>query len=101
MEIEHVARERFAARRTTEHERQLTIRRGLLRQIVVHAQRRLAFVVHEVLGHRAAGVGRDVLHRRRIGRRGDDDDRVVHRAGFASASRTTDATVDAFWPIAT
>ena len=44
VEIEHVAGERFAARRTTQHERQLAIRGGLLGQVVVHAQRRLALV---------------------------------------------------------
>ena len=68
VEIEHVARERLAARRATQHERELAIRGGLLGQVVVHAERRLALVVHEVLGHRAARVGRDVLHRRRVGR---------------------------------
>ena len=36
--------------------------------------------VAEVLAHRAAGVRRDVLHRRRIGRRGRDDDGVLHGA---------------------
>ncbi len=82
MEIEHVARERLAARRTTQHERELAVRGGLLRQVVVHTQRRLALVIHEVLGHRAARVGRDVLHRRGVGRRRDDDDRVLHRAGL-------------------
>ena len=43
----------------------------------------MPFVVHEVLGHRAAGVGGDVLHGRWIGRAGDDDDRVLHRARLA------------------
>src|SRR6185437_9385181 len=85
VEIEDVARKGFAARRAAQHERELTIRRRLLRQIVVDAQRRLAFVVHEVLGHRATRVGRDVLHRRGIRRRGDDDDGVLHRARFLQA----------------
>ena len=41
-------------------------------------------VVEEVLAHRAARVGGDVLDRRRlVGGRGDDD-RVVHRAGSSS-----------------
>src|SRR4029079_12343607 len=44
VEIEHVARERFAAGRTTKHERQLAIRRGLLRKIVVDAERRASLV---------------------------------------------------------
>ena len=80
MEVEDIARKCFASGRTTQDERQLAIRRGLLGQIVVHAQRRLTFVVHEVFGHRCARVWRDVLHRRRIRRRRDDDDRVRHRA---------------------
>jgi hypothetical protein len=37
-------------------------------------------VVTEVLAHRAAGVGREELHRGGIGGRRGDDDRVVHRA---------------------
>ena len=41
---------------------------------------RVLAVVHEVLAHRAAGVGSDVLERRRVGRGGRDDDRVLHRA---------------------
>src|SRR3989449_8113903 len=40
-----------------------SIRRGLFRQVVVHAQRRFFLIVHEVLGQRAAGVRRDGLHR--------------------------------------
>ena len=43
-------------------------------------ERRLALLVHEVLGHRAAGVGGDVLERGRVAGAGGDDDRVVHRA---------------------
>ena len=80
VEIEHVARVRFAARRAAKHERDRAVRGGLLREIVVHAERRLPLVVHEVLGHRASRVRRDVLHRRGIRRGGDDDDRVVERA---------------------
>src|SRR5476651_1683794 len=37
-------------------------------------------VVAEVFAHRAAGVGREELHRRRIGRGGGHDDGVFHRA---------------------
>ena len=85
MEIEHVTRIRFTPRRTTQHQRQLTIGRRLLGQVVVHAQRGLAFVVHEVLGHRATRVGRDVQHGRRIGRRRRHDDRVLQRAGLAQS----------------
>ena len=64
VEVEHVARIRLASRRTAQHERELAVRRGLLGQVVVDAERRLPLVVHEVLGHGAAGVRRDVLQRR-------------------------------------
>ena len=51
----------------------------MLGQVVVDAQR-VPAVVEEVLAHRAAGVGRHVLDRRRlIGGRGHDD-RVLQRA---------------------
>ena len=85
MEIEHVAGKRFAARWAAQHERELPVRGGLLGEIVVHAEGRLALVVHEVLRHRGARIGRDVLHRRRVGRRRDDDDGVLHRALFLQA----------------
>src|SRR3954469_12147316 len=79
MQIEHVARIGFAARRTAQQQRHLAVGDGLLGQIVidddgVHA------VVAEVLAHGAAGERRDVLHRRRIGRGGGDDDRIFQRA---------------------
>src|SRR2546427_5479827 len=34
-----------------------------LREVVIHAQRRLLLVVHEIFGHRTARERRDVLHR--------------------------------------
>src|SRR5256714_9568838 len=83
VQIEHVARVGLATRWPPQHQRQLSVRGGLLRQIIVDAERRPPFVVHEVLGHRASTVRRDVLHRRRIRRRRDDDDRKLHRSHFA------------------
>ena len=44
-------------------------------------------LVQEVLAHGAAGVGREVLERRRVGGGGGDDDRVLHRAVLLAASR--------------
>ena len=41
---------------------------------------RVALAVAEIFAHRAAGVGRDVLHRRRIGRGGRHHDGVLHGA---------------------
>src|SRR3954449_9630380 len=81
MQIEHVARIGFAARRAAQQERHLAVGDGLLGQIVidddgVHA------VVAEILAHGAAGEGGDVLHRRRIRGGGGDDDRIFQRALF-------------------
>ena len=80
MEVEDVARERLAPRRAAQQQRHLAVRVGVLRQVVVHAQRVLA-LEQEVLAHSGAGVRRHPLHRRRLVRGGGDDDRVVHRAG--------------------
>ena len=49
MEIEHIARERLAARRAAEHQRELAVRGGLLREVVVHGQREL------IIGDRQTG----------------------------------------------
>ena len=53
--VEHVAGIRLAAGRTTHQQRQLPIRAGLLGQVVVDDQRVLP-LLHEVFGHRRAGV---------------------------------------------
>ena len=82
VEVEDVARVRLAARRAAEQQRELAVRDGLLREIVVDDER-VAAGVAEVLGHRDAGVRRDELQRRRLRRAGDDDRRVLHRAGLA------------------
>src|SRR5258708_6201698 len=79
MQVEHVARIGFTARRTAQQQRHLAIGDGLLGQIVidddgVHA------VVAEIFGHGAAGERRDVLHRGRIGSGRGDDDRIFQRA---------------------
>src|SRR5207245_5408433 len=68
--------------RWTPHEQgYLSIRLGVLGQIVVDDERVL-LVVAEELPHRAAGERRDVLHRRGIRCACDDHDGVVHRALF-------------------
>ena len=77
MEIEHVPRISLAPRRPAQQQRNLAIGDGVFRQIVVDAQR-VAAAVAEVFAHGAAGVGRDVLERRRVGRTRLDDDRVAH-----------------------
>jgi hypothetical protein len=81
VQIEHVAGEGFAARRAAQQQRHLAVGHGLLGQVVVDDQRVLPAVA-EVLAHRAARIGRHVLHRGRLRRRGGDDDGVVHRAGL-------------------
>src|SRR3984957_7374656 len=81
MQIEHVARIGFAARRAAQQQRHLAIGDRLFRQIVVDHQRMHA-VVAEEFAHRAAGERRQELHRRRIGSGGGDDDRIFERAMF-------------------
>src|SRR5215472_2433625 len=79
VQVEHVAGIRLAPRGTAKQQRDLTVRPGLLREVVVDDERVLAAVA-EVLAHGAAGIGRDVLHRGGLGCRGGDDDGVRHRA---------------------
>src|SRR6266581_2880047 len=79
MQVEHVAGIGLAARRAAQQQRHLAIGHRLFRQIVidddgVHA------VVAEVFAHGTAGERRDVLHRRRVGSGGRDDDRIFQRA---------------------
>src|SRR6185436_559718 len=79
VQIEHVARIGFAARRAAQQERHLAVGDGLLGQIVIDDDSVHA-VVAEIFAHGAARERRDVLHRRRIGCGGRDDDRIVERA---------------------
>jgi len=81
--VEDVAGVGLATGRAAEQERQLAVGDGLLREVVVDAEGRLALAVHEVLGHRRAGVGGQVLERGRVAGAGGDDDRVVHRPVLA------------------
>ena len=83
MGVEDVARISLAARRAAEQERQLSVGHGLLREVVVDAEGGHPLAVHEVLGHRRAGVGGEVLERGGVAGAGGDDDRVVHRAILA------------------
>ncbi len=79
MEIEHVARIGFAARRTAQQQGNLTVTPGLLGQVVVNDQGVLTTVA-EVLAHGASGIRRDVLQRGGFGGGGGDDDGVLHGA---------------------
>ncbi len=85
MKIEDIPRVRLAARRTAQQQGHLPIRDGLLGEVVVDAQcvlGRLPLLAlpHEVLGHRAARVGGEVLHGGGVGGGGVDDDGVVEGA---------------------
>ena len=84
VEIEDVAGECLAAGRAAEQERQLSVGVGVLREVVVDAERVLA-LVEEVLPHRAAGERRHPLDRGSLLRRSGDDDRVLHCTGVAEA----------------
>src|SRR5512139_769603 len=79
VQVEHVARVGFAARRTAQQQGDLTVGPGLLGQIVVHDQGVFADVAEE-LAHGAAGVRCDVLHGGSVGRGRGDHDRVIHGA---------------------
>src|SRR5467141_572184 len=79
MQIEHVAGIGLAARRAAQQQRHLAIGHRLFRQIVIDDDGMHA-IVAEVFAHGAAGERRDVLHRRRIGSGGGDDDRIFQRA---------------------
>src|SRR2546422_177869 len=73
--------------RAPEEERHLAVGPGVLREVVVDAQRvlhggalELDALLHDLLAHRDAGVRREVLERGRLFGAGDHHDRVVHRA---------------------
>ena len=79
MQVEDVAGVRLTTGRTAQQERQLAVRLGLLREVVVHDERGFA-VVHPVLTDGAAGVRREVLEHGFVGGGRVHDDRVLHRA---------------------
>ncbi len=82
MEIEHVARERLASGWPAQQQRELAVRVGVLREVVVHDERVLA-VVEEVLAHRTAGERRHPLDRSGLLRGRRHDRRVLHRTAVA------------------
>jgi len=99
VKIKYVAGIRFAAGRTLQDERDLAIRDGVLRQIIINDQRVHA-VVHEPFADGRTGERREILIRGGIGSRRHDDDRVGHCARFFQNTMTR-ATLDCFWPMAT
>src|SRR3989454_6870243 len=81
VEVEDVAGERLASRRTPQQQRDFAIGLRVFGKIVVEAHS-VALGVAEVFAHGARGVGRDVLHRGGLGGRRGHDDGVVHGAGI-------------------
>src|SRR5690606_27960445 len=81
VQVENVARISFAARRTTQQERHLTVGNSLLGQVVIADEGVLA-VVTEVFAHRAARKRCEILHRSRIGSGSRDNDRIFQGAAF-------------------
>ena len=79
VQVEDVARVRLAAWWAPQEQRELTVRLGLLREVVVDDERVVA-VVHPVLTHRATGIRSEVLEHCLVGGRRVDHDRVLHRA---------------------
>ena len=77
--VEDVAGVCLAAGRAAHQQRHLAVGPGVLRQVVVDAQR-VAPGVHELLAHGDTGVRRQVLQRGRVRCGGGDDDGVLHRA---------------------
>jgi len=81
VEIEHIARERLTAWRTTQQQRDLTVGHRLLREVVINDEGVFATIT-EVFAHRAARISRDVLHRCGFRGRGGHHNGVRHRAGL-------------------
>ena len=81
MQIKHVARIRFAAGRTLQNERHLTVGDSVLGEIIVNDER-IHAVVHEPFANRRTGERREILVGSGIGRGRRDDDRVRQRTGF-------------------
>ena len=79
MQIENVARIRFASRGTAEQKRHSTVRRRVFRQIIVDAEA-VAALIHEVLGDGNAGIGGQILKRRTVRRCRRHHDGIRHRA---------------------
>ena len=79
VEIEDIARVRLASGRATQEEADLTVRDGLLGEVVIDDERVPARVA-EILADGSTGERREVLHGRGVGRCGGYDNRVCHCA---------------------
>ena len=81
MQVEDIARIRFAARRAAENQRYFAVSYRLFRQVVVNDQR-VASRVAEVFANGGPGERCEILHGGRVGSRSGHDDRIVHRSFF-------------------
>ena len=79
MQIEYIAGVRFTSWRSFQQQREGTVSHGVLGQVVVYHEDVLA-LVHEVLAHGAAGIGRDILQRRQLRSGSGNDDGIIQRA---------------------
>ena len=79
MQVKDVAGVRLPARGTPQKQAQSAVRDGVLGKVVVDDEH-VPSALHEVLAERAARVRGDILQRRRLSRRGVDDDGIVERA---------------------
>ena len=79
MDIKDVAGKGFPSRRFVGEQRKLSVRRGVLGQIVDDHQR-VSALVAEIFADGEPGEGRDPLQRRRRRGRGDDEDAALGRA---------------------
>ena len=81
MEIEHVAGEGLTSGRTADQQGQGAVGHRVLGKVVIDNEDVLA-LIHEILAHGTAGIGRDILQRRQLRSSGGDDDGIIHGAVF-------------------
>ena len=84
MQVEHVARIGFAARRAAKEQRHLAIGDRLLGEVVID-DHGVHTVIAEEFAHRGAGIGREILERSGLRSGRGDHDGVIHRAVFLEA----------------
>ena len=77
MQVEDVARKRFASGRTSQQQGQLAIGARMMGEVVVDDQH-VATRFHEMLGDAGRGIRRDVGQTRRLVALGHHHDRVFH-----------------------
>ena len=79
MQIEYITRISLTAGRTTDQQGECTVRNRVLGQIVIDDQHVLS-LIHKVLAHGTAGIGRDILQRACLGCSSGYNHGVIHGA---------------------